>query len=59
MKLYQLFRIMLIGSCKMKKKKKTIGVMTQSRGSMPPPQRADKPKKGKGSYNRQDFKKIV
>jgi len=49
----------LIGSCKMKKKKKTIGVMTQSRGSMPPPQRADKPKKGKGSYNRQDFKKIV
>lgn len=41
-----------------KKKKQTIGVMTQSRGVMPPPVRADKPKKGKGSYSRQIFKKV-
>ncbi|MFX5502366.1 hypothetical protein ACM5ME_20525 [Bacillus subtilis] len=41
-----------------KKKKKTIGVMTQSRGQMPPPVRADKPKKGKGSYNRREGKKV-
>lgn len=37
-------------------KKKTIGVMTQSRGTMPPPARADKVKKGKGSYSRKNFK---
>jgi hypothetical protein len=30
-----------------KKKKRTIGVMTQSRGVMPPPQRADVVKKKK------------
>lgn len=42
-----------------KKKKKTIGVMTQSRGYMPPPQRADKPRKGKGSYNRQKEKGVA
>lgn len=41
------------------KKKKTIGVMTQNRGVMPPPARADKVKKGKGSYNRQKFKAEV
>lgn len=41
------------------KKKKTIGVMTQNRGTMPPPARADRPKKGKGSYNRQKFKSEV
>jgi stalled ribosome alternative rescue factor ArfA len=50
---------MLIGSYKMKKKKKTIGVMTQDRGVMPPPVRADKPKKGKGSYNRQQMKRGI
>lgn len=43
----------------MKKKKKTIGIMTQSRGMLPPPQRADKAKKGKGSYNRQKIKRSV
>lgn len=42
----------------MKKKKKTIGVLTQSRGVMPPPVRKDKTKKGKGSYSRNDFKKV-
>jgi hypothetical protein len=42
----------------MKKKKRTIGVMTQSRGTMPPPVKADKPKKGKGSYNRTEGKKV-
>lgn len=40
-----------------KKQKKTIGVMTQNRGTMPPPARADKVKKGKGSYNRREGKK--
>lgn len=42
----------------MKKKKKTIGVMTQSRGVMPPPVRSDKVKKGKGSYKRQEGKRV-
>lgn len=42
----------------MKKKKKTIGVMCQSRGVMPPPVRADKVKKGKGSYNRREGKRV-
>lgn len=42
---------------KKKKKKKTIGVMCQSRGVMPMPVRADKPKKGKGSYDRNKFKR--
>jgi hypothetical protein len=32
---------------KKKNKRKTIGVMTQSRGTMPPPQRADVVKKKK------------
>lgn len=40
------------------KKKITIGVMTQSRGLMAPPVRADKTKKGKGSYNRRQEKKV-
>lgn len=42
----------------MKSKKKTIGVMSQSRGVMPPPVRADKSKKGKGSYNRKEGKRV-
>jgi hypothetical protein len=33
--------------------------MTQDRGVMPPPVRADKPKKGKGSYNRQQMKRGI
>lgn len=41
-----------------KKKKKTIGVMSQNRGVMPPPVRADKIKKGKGSYDRNVAKKV-
>ncbi|MFR7272407.1 hypothetical protein ACLVL5_05885 [Streptococcus pneumoniae] len=41
-----------------KKKKRTLGVMTQSRGTMPPPVRADRPKKGKGSYKRSNGKKV-
>lgn len=39
-------------------KKKTIGVMTKSRGQMPPPVKADKPKKGKGSYKRNEGKRV-
>ncbi len=39
-----------------KKQKKTIGIMTQNRGTMPPPARADKAKKGKGSYSRKNSK---
>lgn len=39
-----------------KKKLKTISEMTGSRGYMPPPQRADIPKKGKGSYKRKNKK---
>lgn len=39
-----------------KKQKQTIGVMTQNRGTMPPPARADKAKKGKGSYSRKNSK---
>lgn len=41
-----------------KNNKKTIGVMTQNRGTMPPPARADKVKKGKGSYNRKEGKRV-
>lgn len=37
-------------------KDKRIGVMTQNRGTMPPPVRADKVKKGKGSYSRKNSK---
>lgn len=37
---------------KKQNKKQTISKITNTRGYMPPPQRADKPKKGKGSYNR-------
>lgn len=43
---------------KKKNKKRTIGVMTQNRGVMPPPVRADLPKKGKGSYKRHQAKKV-
>jgi len=43
---------------KKRNKEKTIGVMTQNRGVMPPPARADKVKKGKGSYKRQEGKKV-
>lgn len=32
--------------------------MTQNRGVMPPPQRADKIRKGKGSYDRNVAKKV-
>jgi hypothetical protein len=39
-------------------KKKTIGKMTQTRGTMPPPVKADKAKKGKGSYNRKEGKRV-
>ncbi|AJH02395.1 alternative ribosome rescue factor ArfA [Bacillus thuringiensis] len=41
---------------KQQSKKKTIGIMTQNRGTMPPPARADKAKKGKGSYSRKNSK---
>lgn len=41
-----------------KNKKKTIGVMSQNRGVMPPPVRADKIRKGKGSYDRNVAKKV-
>lgn len=45
---------------KKRKKPKTISEMTGSRGYMPPPVRADIPKKGKGSYkrNKNKFKKM-
>jgi hypothetical protein len=40
-------------------KKKTISAMTGSRGYMPPPSRAtSKVKKGKGSYKRQEGKRV-
>lgn len=42
---------------KRKNKKKTIGVMTQSRGVMPPPQRADVVKKKKN--NRKKVKERI
>jgi stalled ribosome alternative rescue factor ArfA len=32
--------------------------MTQTRGTMPQPTRADKAKKGKGSYNRKEGKRV-
>jgi hypothetical protein len=35
-----------------KKRKKTIGVMTQSRGTMPPPTKADTIKKKKNNRKR-------
>lgn len=41
---------------KKQSKNKRIGVMTQNRGTMPPPARADKARKGKGSYSRKDSK---
>lgn len=37
-------------------KNKRIGVMTQNRGTMSPPARADKAKKDKGSYSRKNSK---
>lgn len=40
---------------KKKNKRKTIGVMTQNRGVMPPPSRV---KESKKAYNRQDAKKV-
>lgn len=40
---------------KRKIKKKTIGVMTQNRGVMPPPSRV---KESKKAYNRQESKRI-
>ncbi|MDA2738423.1 hypothetical protein PDQ75_25040 [Bacillus cereus group sp. Bc015] len=43
---------------KKKNKKKTIGVMTQNRGVMPPPTRSDRIRKGKGSYNRREGKRV-
>jgi len=39
-------------------KKKTISKMSQTRGIMPPPVKADKAKKGKGSYNRKQEKRV-
>ena len=39
-------------------KDKRIGVMSQTRGVMPPPVRANKVKKGKGSYNRKEGKRV-
>ena len=39
-------------------KKKTISKMSQTRGIMPPPVKADKAKKGKGSYNRKEGKRV-
>jgi hypothetical protein len=40
-------------------KKKTISQMTGSRGYMPPPSRAtSNVKKGKGSYKRQEGKRV-
>lgn len=43
---------------KKKNKKRTLGVLSQNRGVMPPPVRADVPKKGKGSYKRYQAKKV-
>ncbi|MDT0150022.1 hypothetical protein Q9R38_26125 [Priestia aryabhattai] len=39
-------------------KENRIGVMSQTRGTMPPPTRAKQSKKGKGSYNRKQGKRV-
>jgi hypothetical protein len=41
---------------KRKNKKKTVGIMTQYRGVMPPPSRV---KESKKAYNRQESKRVA